>query len=71
MMQQWADYLDTVTSGKVIAEKSGKVAQVRGMVSRGLAQQTHCNHAYQLHIFSDAMIVSALCYNPKKLIIGS
>jgi hypothetical protein len=31
-----ADYLDTVTSGKVVAKKFGKVAQVRGTVSRDL-----------------------------------
>jgi hypothetical protein len=47
----WADYLDTITSGKVVAKKFGKVAQIRGTISRDLAQQTRCNHAYQLHVF--------------------
>ena len=28
MMQQWADYLDTVASGKVVAGKFGKASKV-------------------------------------------
>jgi hypothetical protein len=64
-MQQWADYLDTLASGKAVAGKFGKVAYSMRAVCRDYPPPVGpLQSCISVACIPDAAILPALCYTP-------